>query len=205
MAISPQDLFQQLPLKLAPDRPLSFETFVLSPSNEAIVARIRDFTAWPSPIFALFGPHGCGKTHIGTAWAAEHPEAVFIDNAEGYEEIELFSHINRALTGQVQALLMSARKHPWLWEVALPDLRSRLDNTPAFELPEADDQLLGDIVRGLFASHGRQVSRDLVDYMISRSERTVSALERHVAALEAQAQRDKSDISKAYAARHMQA
>lgn len=194
---------QQLPLKLAPERPFNFETFVRSQSNEAIVARIRDFTAWPSPVLVLFGPEGSGKTHIGKAWAEENPKAVFIDNAGDLEESELFSQINRALTGQVQALLMTARQHPKLWGVAMPDLRSRLRNTPAFELSEADDKLLGDIVRALFASHGRQVSRGLVEYMISRCERTVPALQGLVASLEAQAQRDKADISKAYAARHM--
>lgn len=194
---------RQIPLDLSRERPLSFETLQISSGNQQLLRQIRDFTAWPSPVCLLIGPRGAGKTHIGTAWAQENPEALFIDDAKGAGEQTLFAQINRALTGRIQALLLTSSEHPALWDIKMPDLRSRLNNTPTFELPEADDDLLETIVRGLFAGHGRHVSQDLVTYMISRSERTVPALQAHVARLEAQAQTDKADITKAYAARHM--
>ena len=60
----------QLPLEL-PLRPaLGREDFLVAPSNEIAVAWIDRWPDWPGPALALYGPPGCGKTHLCQVWRA---------------------------------------------------------------------------------------------------------------------------------------
>ena len=60
----------QLPLELAPRPALGREDFLVAPSNEVAVAWIDRWPDWPSPVLALYGPPGCGKTHLCQVWRA---------------------------------------------------------------------------------------------------------------------------------------
>lgn len=194
---------QQIPFDLSPEKALSFETFLTSSCNVSVVSHLENWRNWPSPIWLLMGDNGTGKTHLGTAFAAQDETTLFIDDIETADETELFAHMNRALTGEVEALLLSAKTHPEGWAIDMPDLRSRLKNTPVFELPHPDDELLEGITRYLFEGYGRAVSKDVVTYIVSRTSRTVPSLQSLVQTLEQQAQSDKADMTKAYVARRI--
>ena len=60
----------QLPLDLVPRPALGREDFLVAPSNEVAVAWIDRWPDWPSPVLALYGPPGCGKTHLCQVWRA---------------------------------------------------------------------------------------------------------------------------------------
>ncbi len=195
---------RQIPFDLTPVQAPTFENYLTSECNAAVVSRLRDWQDWPAPVLLLIGENGVGKSHLGQAWADLNPnELRFIDDGDTVDEGALFTAINGALTGEVKALVLAAREHPKLWNIVLPDLRSRLLNTPVLEINAPDDALLERIVRALFSAHGRVVSQDLVGYIVSRTERSVPALQALVAALETQAQADKADMTKAYVARHI--
>ncbi len=194
---------QQIPFDLSPAKAMSFERFLTSDCNEKVVAHLQDWRNWPAPILLLIGNSGTGKTHLATAFAASSSQSCVLDNIEDMEETELFAHMNRALTGEVNVLLLTAKTHPEGWTIALPDLRSRLKNTPVLELSEPDDVLLEGITRQLFEDLGRAVSKDVVTYIVSRTARTVPALQSLVQNLEMQAQSDKADMTKVYVSRHI--
>ncbi len=60
----------QLPLEL-PLRPaFGREDFLVAPSNEVAVAWIDRWPDWPGPALALYGPPGCGKSHLCQVWRA---------------------------------------------------------------------------------------------------------------------------------------
>ncbi len=46
------------------------EDFVVAPCNLDAVAWIDLWPDWPSPALAIFGPPGCGKTHLARVWQA---------------------------------------------------------------------------------------------------------------------------------------
>lgn len=197
------DTPKQIPFDLAPQKAMSFDSFLTSSCNSNILSHIKDWRNWPSPILMLLGPSGTGKTHLGRAFSSQSEQIYFLDDIEALDEGELFSHMNLALTGEIDALLLSAETHPDSWSIAMPDLRSRLKNTPVLQLPEPDDELLEGITRRLFEDRGRIVTKDVVTYIVSRTARTVPALQSLVERLETQAQSDKSDMTKAYVSRHL--
>ena len=88
----------QIPLDLSPQFQHSFANFLISDSNAAAVKTVQAWPKWTSPILMLIGPQGCGKTHIGQAWAIE-TGGTFIDDASNMDEAELFAAMNMALIG----------------------------------------------------------------------------------------------------------
>jgi len=194
----------QIPLDLSPELTHSFDNFLISKSNAAAVKAVRAWASWPSPILILVGPKGSGKSHIGKAWSVE-ANGVFVDDASKVEETELFAIMNKALNGEISSLLLADRVAPREWGVQMPDLRSRLNNTPRSVLEEHDDEILEPIVRKLFLDKGRNVSQDLIQYLLKYQERSVAQQRLIAAELEAAAQRQKVDLTKAFAAKYLRA
>lgn len=194
----------QIPFDLAPRKSPTFESYITSGCNAAVVTHLKNWEQWPSPIMLLIGEQGSGKTHLGTAFASLDEDVVFIDEVDKQDEVELFGQMNRALNGEVKALLLAAQTAPQTWSIQLPDLFSRLSNTAIIELAEPDDALLELIVRDLFSLQGREVSQSVVTYIVARSERTVGALQDLVYKLESRAQTAKADMSRAFVAKHIQ-
>ncbi len=192
----------QIPLDLTPKLVHSFENFFISQSNAAAVKAVRAWPEWPSPILLLIGPKGSGKSHLGDAWA-QKTRGVFIDDARKIEEGQLFKIMNQALNGEIEGLLIADRAAPEEWGVKMPDLNSRLSNTPRALLEEHDDEILEPIVRKLFQEKGRDVSQDLIAYLLKYHERSVSAQRFIASELESAAQRQKADLTKSFAARFL--
>ncbi len=211
----------QISLDLAPKPDFSLTRFEQGTSNQAAVNAIKKWPDWPAPIMALQGGRGHGKTHLGRAWAElsnaviidgiNYPDvkrewqgrAIFLDRADVCAESVLFAVMNMALNGDIEGLLMAARRPPKDWSVELPDLRSRLRNVHVLTLGEHEDALLEPVIRKLFEDRGRQVSRDCVTYMIMKCDRSVSALRDVVEKLDMAAQAQRADLTKAFIARQL--
>lgn len=192
----------QIPFDLSPKPTHSFANFLISDSNAAAVKAVRTWPEWPSPILLLIGPQGCGKSHLGQAWAS-HSDGIFMDDASTADEATLFAVMNQALNGEISGLILADRNVSAEWDIQLPDLRSRLSNTPMAIIEEHDDDILEPIVRKLFQDKGREVSRDLIDYLLKYQERSVAAQRVIAAELESAAQRQKADLTKAFAAKYL--
>lgn len=194
----------QIPLDLTPSHSSSFSTFIVSDCNADAVKAVRSWPDWPAPILMLIGPKGTGKSHMGKAWAAE-TGGMLIDDADNYDEAELFAIMNEALNGNIQGLLLASRCAPQEWTIRIPDLRSRLVNTSLAFLNEHDDTILEPVLRRLFEERGRQVSQDLIEYLLKYQERTIAAQRDIAAELELAAQMQKADLTKAFAAKYLKA
>lgn len=192
----------QIPLNLRPDGNQTFSTFQITSGNKAAVQMLQGRARWPSPVLLLLGPQGAGKTHLGHAWAAEF-EGEFIDDAHLAKEPGLFDAINRALSGQSVGLLLASSLSPKTWGVEMPDLRSRLYSMPTLTLSEHDEESLEPILRGLFGQVGREVSQDVVAYVLRQTERSVEALRELVHELDVEAGSKKADLTKAFVAKYL--
>jgi len=126
-----------------------------------------------------------------------------MDNASMVDEAVVFAIMNQALNGEISGLLLADRKAPKEWGVQMPDLRSRLSNTPLAVIKEHDDDILEPIVRKLFQDKGREVSQDLITYLLKYQERSVAEQRLIAAELEIAAQRQKADLTKAFAAKYL--
>lgn len=190
----------QIPLDLTPVPDFTFESFIQAPSNAGALNVVRSWPAWPAAAMMLLGPEGTGKTHLGDAWAATSG-GVFFDNAETRTEDDLFAMINRALRGDIPGLLLASRVPPLHWGVSMPDLISRLGAMPVIQLFEPDDESLHPITRALFERQGRMVSRDVVDYLLKHTDRSVPALRATIRLIDDAALSAKADVTKAFVAK----
>ncbi len=200
---------RQLALAL-PHRPaMAREDFLVAPSNELAVAWIDRWPDWPMPGLVIHGPEGCGKSHLAAVWAARadavtvggrdlarqpgpalpRSGAVIVEDADalvagdGAAQEAVFHLYNRIVEAG-GALLLTARRPPPTWEIALADLRSRLNALPSAAVAAPDDALLEALFVKHFADRQIRVDRAVVRYLVARTERSHDAVRRLVARLD---------------------
>ena len=185
---------EQLPLDLPLQSAQARDDLLVGQSNTTAVNWIDAWPEWPGPLKILAGPVGCGKTHIANVWAErsgaaiiapstdpdmpppEDARAILVENmVQGaFNESWLF-HLFNAVRQQGGSLLLTSRRWPGDWGVALPDLRSRLKTAHLLEISEPDDVLLRGVLAKLFADRQVMVSPQVVDYIALRMERSLNA------------------------------
>ncbi|MEM7711840.1 MAG: hypothetical protein AAF264_14075 [Pseudomonadota bacterium] len=184
-----------LPRRLAFGR----EDFMASASNGVALALLDRWPDWPDARLALVGPEGSGKSHMAAIWAeaagarvvparslraedvgalAEAPLAVE-DADRGVDEDALF-HLMNACVGAGHGLLLTGRETPSDWDVALPDLASRLAAVTPAVIDDPDDALLSVVLLKLFADRQLRVKPALIGWLLPRMERSHRAAARLV-------------------------
>lgn len=210
-------------LVLALDHPESFarEDFLASPSNAAALRLIEGWPDWPSPVMALIGPEGSGKSHLAAIWteaagarvlsarllgdtdlpAAFATGALVVEDVEpqSLNERALFHLLNLARE-QGAYLLITARTAPAAMAMSVRDLASRLRAMPAVAIEAPDDALLRALVVKLAADRQLTVDETLVNYLANRIERSVAAVRAAVAKLDEEAMRQHRPVTRALAA-----
>jgi chromosomal replication initiation ATPase DnaA len=192
----------QLPLDLESGDRYSRDRFIATTELVATMGVLLHPDQWLSPHLILLGPSGSGKTHLGHIFAAQteglfltaeetnhldltalQPVAYVVDDAERASEealFHLFNHVQKA----GQQLVLLTENQPVAWKVELPDLSSRLNAMRIITLPEPDENLLVAILNKLFAQRAISPSPDLIDYIVRRMDRSVSAAQKIVTELE---------------------
>ncbi len=209
----------QIPFELRVAPNYSRDAFQPAPSNAEALAAIINSPNWPNRALTISGPQGTGKTHLGHIWMAEQGEQalsittnlditqlgalrgkfVWLDDADGADEGVLFALINMAILGDIQALLLCSRKLPALWDVEIPDLRSRLGAITVARIDPPGDALLRAIYVNLLAERGRRPDEAVIDYLVNYGQRSAEAAQNTAAALDTMAAAKKSKITKALA------
>ncbi len=203
-----------LPLLHAPD--FTDGRFIVAPCNEQAFDFVRRWPDWPAPAAALFGPPGCGKTHLGHVWRAR-ADALLIEGREFAAKIgearkstrplviedidreppdaarehllmELLDHPRRRI-------LFTGRTSPGQWTCVTGDWRSRAASLLAFGINPPDDAFLSALARNLFAARQLAVSPEVAELIVTRLERTPHAIAGFVAAADERALRAKRPVS----------
>lgn len=197
-------LREQLRLPLTREAPVGATAFVRSTSNAYAADALA---AWPDSagqVMAICGPAGCGKSHLAAIWAervgaiplngAEAALAdplelegrpVLLDIAQDADDETLFHLINLAQQDG-GALLMVSRPSPRRWDVALPDLRSRLDAVRVVAMEAPDDAVLSAILTARFAERSITPGDGVIDYLVMRIDRSAAAAAAVVERLDAE-------------------
>ncbi len=195
----------QLPLDLGVRPAYGLAEFIVAESNRAAVAWVDSWPAWPSCALAVSGPAGSGKTHLCQVWRqrtgarvvapqelytllppelADAAPALVLDGlTEPLPERPLL-HLLNHLAERHRHALIAAREPPARWSVGLADLRSRLAALPAVAIGAPDDALLVAVIAKLFRDRQLHVGAEVGDYLLARMERSLSAAQRIVAALD---------------------
>jgi chromosomal replication initiation ATPase DnaA len=189
---NPRSISEQLALAFSHEAASGRDDLLVTGSLEAAVSIVDEWPNWPSPVVVLAGPAGSGKSHLAKIWQeisgaiSIHPTAgssaarngeqhpVLFEDADrrGFDDTELFHTINTVRENKT-TLLMTTRDWPANWDVALPDLRSRLKAVTVVEIGEPDDELLTQVLFKLFADRQLFLDDKLISYIVTRMERSL--------------------------------
>jgi chromosomal replication initiation ATPase DnaA len=196
------------------------DDFLVASPNAEAVAWLDRWPDWPGPGLAIYGPQGCGKTHLLRVWQARSgarllraaeldffdlagfaagPQAVALDDCGGPLPEQPLLHLYNLLASAGRQLLLAGREPPSRWPVELPDLRSRLGALPAVAIAPPDDALLAGLLVKLFADRQLRIDAAVVNYLLKRMERSFAAAERLVARMDATALQSRRAVTVALA------
>lgn len=191
------------------------EDFTVGETNERALAFIEAWPDWPARSGALWGPEGSGKSHLAHVWARGAEAQLIdprvfsqttvadltpggrwlIDDADLIQDSVALFHLLNFVNQSGGALLLTGRSAPQSWAHELPDLRSRLAGLPGAALSAPDEALLARVLLKLFTDRQLKVPEGLIPYLVVRMERSFSAAERLVAAIDELALQQKRNIS----------
>ena len=184
---------QQLAFDLGHRKAFGRGDFLVSSANAEAVAWIDRWPEWPGQALAIYGPAGCGKTHLahvfqesaGARFAAADDikrleelageRVLVLDDAAGLAEEPLLHLVNlhRARGG---TMLLTAAQAPARWGVGLADLASRLAALPTAEIAPPDDALLAAVLVKQFADRQVAVAPEVIVYLMARLDRSFAAV-----------------------------
>jgi chromosomal replication initiation ATPase DnaA len=216
----PSGQARQLAFDLAHVESYSRDDFLRGSANTEALALVERWPDWPTPVVALVGPEGSGKSHLAAIWAAEAGArflsaramreadlpaslatgALVVEDlsAAAFDENALFHLLNLAREHEAFMLLTAADGSAL--GARLPDLASRLRAVPAVRIGVPDEALLRAVLVKLFADRQLQADGALVNFLLGRIERSVPAAKAAVARLDAEALRLRRPVNRTLAA-----
>jgi DnaA regulatory inactivator Hda len=188
---------------------VSGEDFIVASCNEAAVAWVDSWPDWPAPALVVYGPPGCGKTHLASVWQARaaalrlilpfpgrfdplhavgNAAAVVVEDVDRWigddaAQRQLF-HLYNVVAERRAKLMLTARQPVALWPMALADLRSRVAAAPAVAIEPPDEDLVAALLLKLFVDRQLKVGDEVLTFLLARMDRSFDAARRLVAALD---------------------
>jgi chromosomal replication initiation ATPase DnaA len=172
--------------------------FLPADCNAEALTFLHHTPDWPQRRLALWGPAGCGKTHLLHLWTQREgalliagpslrlapPERpLAIDDADTAPERPLLHTLNAAFETGLPVLL-AGRDPPARWLVRLPDLASRLRAITAAQIRPADDGLLRALLARLLVERQMTVSEPVQQFLLHHLPRTPGAIREAAARLD---------------------
>ena len=208
-----------LPLKQAQGR----EDFFVAPANALALATLDAPEGWPGGRMLLIGPEGAGKSHLAQIWADERGasilpaahltdadipalarSALVLEDAQAIgadpARQEALFHLYNLMQAEGRTLLMTADAPPRDWGLTLPDLISRMGSVASVRISPPDDALLAAVLVKLFNDRQLTVQPQLIDWLVTRMDRSLATARRLVQALDTRALEEGRKISRHLAA-----
>ncbi len=169
----------QIALPLPIEGSSEASNIVVGNANRAVIDALSDPSTWPFRTAVLAGAPRSGKSLLGK-WMAAQGVSV-IDGADALPEDELFHRWNSAQEDGAPLLLITDSQP---WEIALPDLRSRLGAALQLEIGVPDDEMAANLIASFALQRGLALPEEAADYLVPRAQRSFAALEQLVAAID---------------------
>ncbi len=204
---------------------LDADDFMLSACNTDAMRLIESWPDWSARCALIAGPAGAGKSHLVNVWrersnarvisaAALSEQMVnsFDGGALAVEDVDRCLDDERALFHLLNLsrerkfdILLTARTLPGAWPVQLDDLRSRLRSIPFAQIGAPDDALLRAVLVKLFDDRQLSAPPAVIDYLLHRMERSMTAAADLVARMDKAALAERRRITQRFAARFLEA
>ena len=166
----------QIALPLIPAGAGEPSSIVIRSGNRAVAEALAAPASWPFRTAILHGPPRAGKS-LFARWFAAQQAGEAIDDAETLDETAIFHRWNRAQESGIPLLLVVGGGG---WDIALPDLRSRMGAALQLEIGPPDDALATDLMLSHAAQRGLVLGEGAPAYLVPRMERSYAAIEKIV-------------------------
>ena len=190
----------QMPLPLIATASRDRDSLIAGPSNELALDLLDQSARWHNGCGLIVGEPASGKSHMLEVFARANevipltPNQLYmsyaasalavddLDDIVGDQRAQetLFHLLNRAMVGDLMVLLVG-RSQPRGWDSLLPDLRSRLAAASSAAIRPPDDMLLMPLFVKHFADAQVEVKPAVIEFLVSRIERSYVAVQRAVA------------------------
>ncbi|MBE6467702.1 MAG: DNA replication protein [Alphaproteobacteria bacterium] len=187
-----------------PHRPsLGREDFMVAKCNQEAVSTIDLWPEWPYFAICVYGPNGCGKTHLANVFAqivalkTSHPyripfikasqitkdmihslyetsQQIVIEDLQELSDQEALFHLYNTYRDMGGNILFTSNIAPARLNFSLPDLRSRMNIVPNMEIKSPDDDLLSALLVKLFMDRQITPSQELLNYLLKNMQRSFS-------------------------------
>lgn len=184
---------RQIALPLDELRGGGSSSLIITDANATAFAGLGNAAAWLGRCAILVGPARSGKSLMARYFAGQGGRTV-IDDAETAGAEMLFNAWNRAQETGVALLLVSCWR-PADWNIALPDLRSRLGAALLLEISTPDDEMVEQLLQKQLADRGAAISIDALSYVKRRIERSYAAIESFARAANALAMAENAPVN----------
>lgn len=159
---------------------------IVGQANAAAIDALSEPRHWPFGTAILSGPPRSGKSLLAR-WFAQTDAGDAVDEADTLDEDALFHRWNRAQESGRPLLLVASRhygKGEGQWQVALPDLASRLGAALQLGIEAPDDEMLAALIEIHAEMRGLVLDAPAVQYLAGRCERSHLGVEKLVAAID---------------------
>jgi Bacterial dnaA protein len=167
-------------------------SLIITDANAAAFAGLGNAASWPGRCAILVGPARSGKSLMARYFAGQGGSV--IDDADSAAAEVLFNAWNRAQESGA-GLLMVSRWLPADWNIALPDLRSRLGAAALLEIAPPDDEMIEQLLQKQLADRGAAISIDALSFVKRRIERSYAAVELFARAANALAMAENAPVN----------
>ena len=185
----------QIALPLAARTLTEAQRIVVGDANAAVIEALQAPHAWPFHVAVLTGPPRSGKSLLGRwaqtlAGADRLPKQLeVIDDAERVDETTLFHRWNAVQQGGISegsALLIIVNADPEAggWQIALPDLASRIGGSLQLAIGAPDDAMAGELIHAHAEQRGLSLPEGASEYLVPRTTRSFAAIEALVATID---------------------
>lgn len=191
----------QLPLEFAAQNLMRREDFMVSKCNSEAYQMIVSWPNWLTSGMVIYGPKGCGKTHLAHIFAdivmangekpvhvglvpaesvnmrnikrlSEENASIVIENLSPKADEEALFHLCNIYNTPERYVLWTADMPPSRMRFGLKDLHSRLNMLPCIEIKEPDDIMLRTLIAKLFNDRQLVVGEDILNYIMNNARRS---------------------------------
>ena len=182
---------------------LGRDDFMVANCNLQAVTAVDLWPNWPYFAICIYGPSGCGKTHLANVFAqnvatiTHHPYRIpfvkaemlqrdmaqdlfnespyiVVEDLQTLKNQEALFHLYNAYRDMGGNILFTSDAAPARLNFTLPDLRSRMNIVPIYEIAAPDDNMLMALLLKLFNDRQITPAPELLNYLIKNMQRSFS-------------------------------
>lgn len=156
------------------------DRIVIGSANRHVADALARPETWPFRTAVLTGQPRSGKSLLAK-WFEATGLGDAADDADTLDETTLFHRWNRAQHDNRPLLLIT---HEESWNIALPDLRSRIGAALRLSIGSPDDDMVSDLIQAHAYQRGLALGDGALTYLVPRATRSFAEIERLVAMID---------------------